>query len=176
MLGILPQAAIAKAAIEKGNEKYKNMSPNQKQAVNIGGLALVGVAAYLGYKMFSRMNNMVDWFTGAKSEKERKAAENKIQNQINQEITKVGVSPTIGVATAKSVAQAILDAVEYPGTYEEQVYSNLRTLKNGADWLLVGREYGMPRGRTLVAELYNELDNKEMKVAKSILSKIGVTI
>ncbi|RKE04451.1 hypothetical protein [Marinifilum flexuosum] len=176
MLGVLPQAAATKLVVAEGAKKYKNLDPAQKQMVNIGGLLVMGLALYAGYKMFSRMNGMIDWFTGAKSEKERKEAENKIQNQINDEISKVGVKPTIGTATAKSIAQSLLDAFEYMGTYEEQVYSNLRVLKNSADWLLVGREYGMPRKRTLVAELYNELDNKEMAIARSILSKIGVTI
>ena len=176
MLGILPQAAVVKTVADTGAKKYQSLDKNQKMAVNIGGLALFAGVLFMGYKMYSGMKDTISWFTGAKSEEERKAAESKVKSQIDQEINKVGISPTIGIATAKGIAQALLDAMEYPGTYEEQVYSNLSVLKNSADWLLVGREYGMPRKRTLVAELYHELDNKEMIKAKAILSKIGVSI
>ncbi|MBI9058375.1 MAG: hypothetical protein JEZ01_11490 [Labilibaculum sp.] len=174
MLGILPQAQIAKVAAEKGAEKYKSLDKNQKMAVNIGGIALGIGVLFIGYKVMSNMNGMFDTLTGKKAEEERRAAEDKVKSQFDKDLNK-GV-PTLSEVQAKGIAQSLLDAFEYPGTYDEQAKSNLRALKNQFDWILVSKQYGMPRGRTLRAELYNEFGNSGMKEVRAILSKINVMV
>jgi len=169
MLAVVTKAA----AVKKG---YDNLNPQQKKGVNIAGaVALLG-ALYMGYKVTSKMGSMFDFMTGETSRKEKEANENKIKNDFNQALTNTSVKPSLSNARAKEIAQTLYDSFVYWGTYNKQAYAALRLINNSADYILVSREYGLPRGRTLTAELYNEMDNSEMKIVREILSKINVKI
>ncbi|MBI9035469.1 hypothetical protein DWB61_03735 [Ancylomarina euxinus] len=175
MLGVIPaQAAVLVA--KKGAEKYKDLDPNSKKAVNIGGLLLVGLTVFAGYKMINNMGNMFSFITGQKSREEAEKKEAAFKSQAKDDMLRIGQTPTLSDTRAKAIAQALLDAFEYPGTYEKQVYYNLKTLKNKADYALVSIKYGMPRGRALSAELYNEMSSSEMIITRQILEKIDVKI
>lgn len=187
MLGLLPQAIAAKTAIDKGSKKYKSLDKPQKQAVNIGGFLLVLGVAYTGYKMVAGMTGLFKTITGQKWNEERKAEENKEKIDLNIELDKQTTNPTLDVMAAKSIADSLYRAflntqpdwtrnLWDEGTDEKSIYAALTLLKNKADWLLVSREYGMPRRRNLVAELNYELTAKEMGKVRVILSKIGVSI
>lgn len=175
MLGVIPtQAAILVA--KKGAEKYKKLDPNSKKAVNIGGLILVGLTVFAGYKMINNMGNMFSFITGQKSREEDARKEAAFKSQAKNDMLRIGQTPTLSDTRAKAIAQALYDAFAYMGTYEKQVYYNLKALKNKADFALVGIKYGMPRGRVLSAELYNEMSSREMLIVRQILEKIDVKI
>jgi|GEM_PF-3053939 len=186
MLG-LPQAAVVKKAAKKGTEKYKNLNKTEKQAVNIG--AIVGVIGvfYAGYKVISGINGVFSFITGKGAKEERKEKELSVKQTYTDQLNSGVEKPTFSKEKASVLASRLLtaflnhggievDRVFDSGTDEDMVWEALSHLKNRSDWALVSLTYGAPRGRSLANELGYELNNKEMQKARSILSKIGVTI
>ena len=174
---------VANKAKTKAVAAYHNRGDDTKL---IETVIKIGVLGYVGYKVANSIGGAADLITGKKFEDEKKEVEDKINVFVNDQLTKT-TAPTISVIQAKSIANGLYRAFlnSQPdwsrnlwdeGTDERAVYSNLSLLKNTADWLLVAKEYGAPRARTLNAELHYELNDSEMKKARTILSKIKVNI
>lgn len=184
MLG-LPTKAIQSA--KRGKEAYSSLDSKSKSAVNI--VVAVGAigALFLGYKMVSGMGDMFKSITGQKWNEERKAEESKERADISDALRDQKENPSLSQMSAKNIANSLFQAflntqpdwsqnLWDEGTDESAVYACLKLLKNSSDWLLVSREYGMPRRRNLATELSYELTTGEMGKVREILSKIGVTI
>lgn len=184
MLG-LPVKAIQSA--KKGKQAYSSLDSKSKSAVNIAmALGAIG-ALVLGYKMVSGMGDMFKSITGQKWNEERKAEESKERADISDALKDQKENPSLSKMSAKNIANSLFQAflntqpdwsqnLWDEGTDESAVYACLKLLKNSSDWLLVSREYGMPRRRNLATELSYELTTGEMGKVREILSKIGVTI
>lgn len=184
MLG-LPTKAIQSA--KGGKEAYSSLDSKSKSAVNI--VVAVGAigALFLGYKMVSGMGDMFKSITGQKWNEERKAEESKERADISDALRDQKENPSLSQMSAKNIANSLFQAflntqpdwsqnLWDEGTDESAVYACLKLLKNSSDWLLVSREYGMPRRRNLATELSYELTTGEMGKVRETLSKIGVTI
>lgn len=184
MLG-LPTKAIQ--STKRGKEAYSSLDSKSKSAVNI--VVAVGAigALFLGYKMVSGMGDMFKSITGQKWNEERKAEESKERADISDALRDQKENPSLSQMSAKNIANSLFQAflntqpdwsqnLWDEGTDESAVYACLKLLKNSSDWLLVSREYGMPRRRNLATELSYELTTGEMGKVREILSKIGVTI
>jgi hypothetical protein len=167
-------AAIKGAQAAKG--AYKEMSPKQKQATQIMGVVVVLGALYLGNKVVSGMGKGFDFITGADAEKKRKIDEAKFKTQVQKDLVRGGVKPTLTEARAKSTAQALFSAMDGMGTDEANIIGAMQVIKNSADYQMVVLAYGMPNKLTLTAELYKELNHTEMRVIKAILERAGVEI
>ncbi|MDE5421758.1 hypothetical protein L3073_06025 [Ancylomarina sp. DW003] len=172
MLGVLPAAMVAK----KGVEKYRNLKPNQKKAVNLTGLAVGALVLLMGYKLYSGMGETFDVLTGKKKEEERKHNEIVYKKEVAKELVNNGQRPTLTQIEAKDTAQALFVAMDGMGTDEAQIIAALQIPKNKADWLLIGAAFGLPDGLNLVGWLYKELNAKELRVIRATLSKINVKI
>lgn len=186
MLG-LPSTQQAKNTINKGVDSYNNLNKGAKQAVNMVGLIGTLAAVFAGYKLVTGMGGVFKTITGEKWSEERKAAEVKEKTGLKSELSKEVIKPTISERQAKNIAYGLSQAFlntqpEWSrnlwdeGTDEDMVYANLKLLRNKADWLLVSFHYGMPRNRSLAAELSYELTVSEMQKARDILLKINVKI
>ena len=185
MLG-LPYAKIGDK-VKKGKNIYSDLDSKSKTAVNIAtALGALGVL-FAGYKIISGFGDILKTATGQKWNEERKAKESKEKLDLNKELSNQGENPTFNTSTAKNIANGLYQAFlntqpEWSanlwdeGTDESAIYAALKLLKNKSDWLLISREYGMPRGRNLASELSYELSTGEMQKIREILSKINVTI
>jgi len=167
--------AVAAKAIQ-AKKGYDNLSPEKKNQVNLLGIAAIIGALYMGNKMISGAGEAFDFVTGKEKEEQRKKDELVFKNKVQSDLVRSGIKPTISEAKAKSVAQSLYAAMKGLGTNEAQIIGALNVLENPADWLMVGKAYGLPRGRTLSAEFYHELDAKELRVIRKTLQNIKIKI
>jgi len=174
MLGLIAKGAIG---------KYKGLKPEDKQKADIALLLGTATSLFLGYKLVNKIGNI---FTVGKSEAERKEEEKKVKQALTKELS-FSEKPTLSAVEAKTIAQNLYTAFLSgqgtisknwydTGTDEDSVFRNLNLLKNRSDYLLISREFGIPRERTLSAELYYELTRSELNKVRSILLKINVKI
>lgn len=107
-----------------------------------------------------------------------------VQNA-SDELNKLNENPStrqkLSSYQALQIANAIHTAMDGWGTNEEAIYTNLRLLKNNADWLAITKAYGsreIDSGRgnispnmtgTLTQCLQEELDSNERKKVNEIL-------
>jgi hypothetical protein len=167
-------AVAAKAAnLKKG---YDELPPEKKHQTQLMGLAVALGVLYIGNKVVSGMGETFDFVTGKEKEENRIREENDFKEKVQSDLVKSGIRPTISEAKAKSIAQSLYAAMKGMGTNEPQIIGALNVLENAADWLMVSKAYGMPRGRTLSAELYHELDSKELRVIRITLQNINIKI
>jgi len=184
MLG-LPVKAIHTA--KKGKEAYSSLDSQSKTAVNLVIAAGAIGALFLGFKMVSGMGDLFKSVTGQKWNEEREAEESKERADINTVLSNQQEKPSLSQMAARNIASSLYRAflntqpdwsqnLWDEGTDESAVYAALKLLKNRSDWLLVSREYGMPRRRNLASELSYELSAGEMGKVREILGKINVTL
>lgn len=184
---MLGNPIVAAEIASKGAKAYKNLPKEQKKAVNIGGVLLLVGAAYVGYRIVSGVGGIFDFATGKAAQEEREKEAKKVVQTYTQKLIESGEKPTVTKEKATLLASRLLtaflnhggieiDRIFDSGTDEKMIWESLSHLKNRSDWALVSIVYGAPRGRSLLNELGYELNNKEMSKARSILSRINVTI